>query len=162
MNGDTTLNAIKHEISSLFTSKGTNGTALFRNMAAVGISTEAASSADLTADIYSLYLDKDKFINALEESENDVKLLLVGTVDNPGILTKVESLLENILSANGYFSTKNRALNRQIENYDRKIEAANRKTEHYKSLLERKFSNMELLYSTMNKSYSQLLSAGIG
>ena len=162
LNGDTTLSAIKHEISSLFTSKGTNGTALFRNMAAVGISTEAASSAGLTSDIYSLYLDKDKFINALEESENDVKLLLVGTVDNPGILTKVESLLENILSANGYFSTKNRALNRQIENYDRKIEAANRKTEHYKTLLERKFSNMELLYSTMNKSYSQLLSAGIG
>ena len=162
LNGDTALSAIKHELSSLFTSRGTNGTTFFRNLAAVGISTEAASSAGLTSDIYSLYIDPDKFLEALEESENDVKLLLVGTVDNPGILTKVENLLESVLSNTGYFSTKNSALNREIAKYDRKIEVANRKSEHYKSMLERKFSNMEMLYSTMHKSYSQLLSAGIG
>ena len=162
LNGDTALSAIKTQLTSLFTSRGTNGTTLFRNLAAVGISTEAASSAGLTADIYSLYIDPDKFTKALNESENDVKLLLVGTVDNPGILTKVESLLENVLSTTGYFSTKNSALNREIANYDRKIETAARKSEHYKATLERKFANMEQLYSTMHKSYSQLLAAGIG
>ena len=160
LHGDVALNAIKNQLSSILTSKGTNGTTVFRNLAAVGISTEAASKA-MATDIFSLYLDTNKFTKALEESEQDVKLLLVGTVDNPGIFTRVENILENALATAGYFSTKNSSLNREIADYDKKIAKANAHADSYKALLERKFSNMELLYSQMQSSYSNLLSGGI-
>ncbi len=158
LHGDTALSGLKNQITSILTSKGTNGTTKFRNLAAVGISTESASTA-LTADIYSLYLDPEKFTKALDESENDVKLLLVGTVDNPGIFTRVETLIENMLSTSGYFSTKTNALNREINSYDSKIAKAEAQVDFYKSMLERKFSNMELLYSNMQSAYSHLFSS---
>ena len=157
LHGDVALNGIKNQITSILTSRGTNGTAMFRNLAAVGISTEAANNS-LTSDIYSLYLDPERFAKALDESENDVKLLLIGTVDNPGIFTRVETILENALATAGYFTTKNSALNRDIANFDKKIAKANSQAESYKAILERKFNNMELLYSQMQSSYSNLLS----
>ena len=160
LHGDTALNGLKNQITSMLTSKGTNGTTKFRNLAAVGISTEGASSA-MTADIYSLYLDTEKFTNALNESENDVKLLLVGTVDNPGIFTRVENLVEEMLSTGGYFTTKNNAINRDIANYDNQIAKASAKVDFYKSMLENKFSNMELLYSNMKSNYSNFISGSI-
>ena len=155
LHGDVALNAIKNEMASILTASATNGATMFRNLAAVGISTEAANSV-LTSDIYSLYLDEEQFIKALGESEAEVKLLLVGTVDNAGILTRVGNILESALSASGYFSTKTSAINRDIANFDNKIAKITQQTEAYKSLLERKFSNMENLYSTMQAAYSNL------
>ena len=96
--------------------------------------------------------------NALNESENDVKLLLVGTVDNPGIFTRVENLIEEMLSSAGYFTTKNNSINRDIANYDTQIAKASAKVDFYKSMLENKFSNMELLYSNMRSNYSNFFS----
>ena len=155
LHGDVALNAIKNEMASILTASATNGASMFRNLAAVGISTEAANSV-LTSDIYSLHLDEERFRKALDESETEVKLLLVGTVDAPGILTRVGNILDSALSASGYFATKTSAINRDIANFDKKINKITQQTEAYKSLLERKFSNMENLYSTMQAAYSNL------
>ncbi len=159
LHSDITLKSIKNQITSLFTSRGTNGVSLFRNLSAIGISTESASSA-MPSDIYSLYLDSEKFERALDTSEDEVKLLLVGTEDNPGILTKVENIIENMLSTTGYFTTKNKALQREISQYDQKIEKAQEQANSYKVMLENKFQNMEMLYSTMQSSYSNLFYSG--
>ena len=55
------------------------------------ISQEALNQAKQAYDIEAAcitemknYLDEEQFIKALEESESEVKLLLVGTVDNAG------------------------------------------------------------------------------
>ena len=157
LHNDIALRSIKKEISQLFTSSSINGYNQFRNLSAIGISTDKASSA-LTSDIYSLYLDEDKFRNALEISEEDVKTLLVGTEDNPGILTKVEQIIESAMSATGYFNSKNNSLNRQIANIDKQIARAQQRTDSYKALLERKFSNMENMYSSMQASFNNLFS----
>ena len=157
LHGDTALSGLKNQITSIFTSRAQNGTKFFRNLAAVGISTEAPSSA-MPGDIYSLYLDTEKFTNALNESEDDVKLLLVGSIDNPGILTRVENIVADMLSNYGYFNSKNKSLSRDIENIDKKIAKAQASADRYKSTLERKFQNMELLYSSMQSAYSHLFS----
>ncbi len=157
LHGDTALSGLRNQLVSILTSKGTNGTSIFRNLAAIGISTASASTA-LTSDIYSLYLDTDKFTSALDESENDVKLLLVGTTDNPGILTRVENLVEDMLSASGYFSSKASAISRDITSYENKIAKAQAAVEFYQNTLTRKFKNMELLYSSMSSAYSNLFS----
>ena len=103
----------------------------------------------------------EKFAKALEESENDVKHLLIGTVDAPGILSRVEAIIENAISGTGYFQTKTSSLNREIANYDKKIEKATQNMEFYKQMLERKFGNMESMYTAMNSSYQALISGGI-
>ena len=160
LHGDTALTGLKNQITSIFTSKAQNGTKFFRNLAAVGITTEAPSSA-MPADIYSLYLDTEKFEKALEESEDDVKLLLVGTPDDPGILTRVENIISDMLESYGYFASKDRSLARQIDNIDKKILKAQNQADRYKATLERKFQNMELLYSSMQSAYSHLFSSGV-
>ncbi len=160
LHNDIALKGIKNQITSLFTSRGTNGVSLFRNLAAIGISTESASSA-MPSDIYTLYLDPEKFERALDTSEDEVKLLLVGTENNPGILTKVENIVENMLATTGYFSTKNKSLQREIDQYDQKIEKAQAQADSYKAMLESKFQNMEMLYSSMQSSYSNLFSGGL-
>ncbi len=158
LHNDTALKSLKNQITSIFTSSGTNGVSLFKNLAAIGISTESASSA-MPSDIYSLYLDEDKFEEALDTSEEAVKLLLVGTDDNPGILIRVETIVENMLSTSGYFTTKTKSLEREISSLDTKIEKAQARADAYKAMLQNKFKNMELLYSKMQSAYSSLLSS---
>ncbi len=160
LHNDTALKSIKNQITSMFTSRGTNGVTLFRNLSAIGISTESASSA-MPSDIYSLYLDTEKFENALNTSEDEVKLLLVGTDANPGILTKVETIIEQMLTTTGYFQSKSKALDREIDRYDVKIERAQRQADSYKTMLENKFQSMEMLYSNMQSAYQNVFSGGL-
>ena len=110
----------------------------------------------MPTDIYSLYLDQDKLARAMDISEDDVKALLVGTEADPGVLTRVENIIETMLSGSGYFNSKNKALDREIERYDVKIERAKRRTESYKEILERQFHSMEMLYSKMQTSYQNV------
>ena len=110
----------------------------------------------MTNDIYSLFLNADKLENALNISEEDVKELLVGTEANPGVLTKVENIIEQMLGSGGYFVSTTKTLNRQIANFDKKIERAQNRADQYKSMLERKFQSMEQLYSNMQTSYKGL------
>lgn len=155
LHNDLALKQLKNQISSLMTSGLNIAGNQFRNLSAIGISTENASSA-MTNDIYSLFLNADKLENALNISEEDVKELLVGTEANPGVLTKVENIIEQMLGSGGYFVSTTKTLNRQIANFDKKIERAQNRADQYKSMLERKFQSMEQLYSNMQTSYKGL------
>lgn len=155
LHSDTTLKSIRKQLQSLMTSKAPLGSNQFRNLSGVGISTEDASSA-MPTDIYSLFLDEEKFERSLNISEDDVKSLLVGTDAAPGILTSVENIIENMLSTSGYFKTKTSSLDRQIKNYDKKIERAQAQSQSYKELLERRFQSMEMVYSNMQSGYQNL------
>lgn len=155
LHGDTALRSIKNQLQLMMTAKATNGSNQFRNLSGIGISTDSASSA-MPTDIYSLYLDQDKLARSMDISEDDVKALLVGTETDPGVLTKVENLIETMLSGNGYFNSKNKALDREIERYDVKIERAQRRTQSYKEILERQFHSMEMIYSKMQTSYQNV------
>ena len=46
LHGDVALNAIKTQMAGILTSRGTNGTTLFRNLAAVGISTASPNGRE--------------------------------------------------------------------------------------------------------------------
>ncbi len=155
LHNDIALKQLKNQISLLMTSGSNIAGNQFRNLSAIGISTENASSA-MTSDIYSLYLNADKLENSLNISEEDVKELLVGTEANPGVLTKVENIIEQMLSTTGYFASTTKSLNRQIANWDKKIERAQSRADQYKAILERKFQSMEQLYSNMQTSYKGL------
>ena len=155
LHNDSALKSLKNQIASLMTSGISIAGNQFRNLSAIGISTENASSA-LTNDIYSLYLDADKLEKSLHISEEDVKELLVGTEAAPGVLTKVENIIEQMLGGGGYFSSTTKSLNRKIANYDNKIERAKNSADQYKAILERKFHSMEQLYSNMQTSYKGL------
>ena len=157
---DTALRSLKNQLVLAMTGKGTATANQFRNLSGIGISTNNASS-DLPQDVYSLYLDPEKFERSLNISEDDVKALLVGTETDPGVLTRVESIIENMLTRSGYFESKTNSLDREIKNLDKKIERAQNRSDSYKAMLEKKFSNMELLYSNMQQSYGNLFSGGV-
>ena len=157
---DTALRGLKNQLVLAMTGKGTTTANQFRNLSGIGISTQSASS-ELTDDVYSLFLDPEKFERSLNISEDDVKALLVGTEANPGVLTRVETIVENMLTQGGYFQTKTNTLNREVQNLDKKIERATNQVNSYKAMLEKKFSNMELLYSNMQQSYNSLFSGGV-
>ena len=69
------------------------------------------------------------------------------------------SIIEEAVSATGYFSTTNKSINSQISRYNTKIDRANLQVETYKSNLEAKFQAMEDTISKMQNSYNSFLSS---
>ena len=155
------LKMLRNQIRSLMTSS-LAGSSVFKNLAAVGISTEAASAGNIsTANISKLKFDKDKFISAFDSDLDSLKKLLVGTEDQKGVLVQVEEAVENALaSVYGYFSTAEASMTKKITNFNNKIDKANAAVESYKARLEAKFSSMDLLISKMQNQYSSFLSGG--
>jgi len=105
-----------------------------------------------------LTFDKDKFFKAFDADQEAVKNLVVGTETSQGILTKIETVVEQALtSASGYFSSADKSYNTQISRMDNKIKKAQEAVERYRARLETKFSAMDLLISKIQTQYSSFL-----
>ena len=158
LHNQSTLRLIRNQIRSFMTSSF-GGNSTFRNLDSVGISLEAASANNIkTGNINKLSFNKEKFEQALSNNQNSLKALLVGDDTSKGILTRVEDLLEQTLSTGtGYFSSAERAYNKQIERYNNQITKANASVERYRALLERKFKSMDSLIAQMQQQYSSFL-----
>lgn len=144
------------------------GTTRFRNLSAIGIKASGSNASNIStknADIIDLSLDEETFLNAFENYEDDVKALLIGSVDengnviNKGVLVKVEELIENALTAaGGYFTTANNAYNSQLESISDKIVNGTAAIEKYRKRLEHKFSSMDIMIAGMQNQFASFLS----
>ena len=160
LHDETTLKLIRNQLRNLMTSSDA-GTTIFRNLDSIGISVDSASANNIstsTENIINLTFDKEKFIKAYEADQDAVKDLLIGSENNTGIFTKVETLVESTLqSVTGYFAVTDSSYSREISNLDKKIVKANEDIERYRERLEAKFSSMDLLIANMQQQYSSFL-----
>ena len=158
LHGDTTLKQIKNSMRQLVTTTTGQEGDVYKMLSQIGIST-AAAGADLSADTSSLTLDEDKLKQVLAEDPDAVKKVIMGTSsDGYGILSQLESVIENSLATNGYFSTTIDSLQSNMTRYNEKITRANEQIANYRSRLEAQFQAMENTISNMQSAYSGLLS----
>lgn len=157
--GDTALNAIKRSLRQLITSSTGNSDDVYTMLSQIGVST-ASAGASISADTSKLELDEDTLMKALEENSDAVKKVIVGTASNQdGLFSKLENVLENALSSNGYFTTATSSVKSEITRLNDKIERQTLVISNYKSNLEAKFQAMENTISSMQSSYSNLLNS---
>ena len=158
LSDQSTLRFIRNQIRSLMTSS-LAGVSVFKNLDAIGITTEAASGTNIsTANVNTLYFDKDKFLKAFDADLDAVKGLLVGTDANLGIFTRVENIVESALTgATGYFQSADRSYMNEISKLNEKIRKAQNDVEVYKARLEAKFSAMDQLIANIQNQYSSFL-----
>ncbi len=153
---DTMLKLIKNNLKRLVTSS-LAGSYVYKNLAAVGITTGEASN-DISTDVAALVIDKEKFMQALEDDSDSVKILLSGTTDKPGILLQMGKIVDNALSSSGYIGTTENRINKNISNLQDKIEAQSAALIKYRQKLEAKFGLMESIIGKMQHSYVNFLS----
>ena len=155
LGGESILKLMRNNLKRLMTSSLT-GAYVFKNLASVGISTGQASD-DISINVTSLLIDKDKFMDALNTDSDAVQDLLVGTKANPGIFLQANNIVESSIKTDGYFSNMANTLTKSINNIDKKITKANNDIENYRTKLQSKFHNMELTISGLQSAYANLL-----
>ena len=158
LGGESILKLMRNNLKRLMTSSLT-GAYVFKNLASVGISTGQASD-DISTNVTSLLIDKDKFMDALNTDSDAVQDLLVGTKANPGIFLQANNIVESSIKTDGYFSNMANTLTKSINNIDKKITKTNNDIENYRTKLQSKFHNMELTISGLQSAYANLLGQG--
>lgn len=154
--GDTTLSTLRSAIRSTATSKDSDAS-VYNMLAQIGISTGAATS-DISKLSDHLEFDEKKFIEAFENDSEAVKSLLIGGADNKGILSKMETTVEQALDSKGYFTSRNNSIDKQITDLKKSISNENLKIDAYQARLEKQFQNLESMISSFQSSYSSVSS----
>ena len=152
---DTMFSMMKNQLKRLMT-QTVGGTTIYRNLAAVGISTGEAQDS-ISTDVTKLLIDKDKFMQALDKDSDAVKQLLVGTTTNPGVFLKVNQIVDSTLKTTGYIASTENSINKNIKKMNTKITDLTTALNKYREQLQTKFSSMERAISNMQNSYSSFL-----
>ena len=156
LHGETTLTSLQNTLRTYANGSNTTNGGIYKLLSDIGISTSAADGNNLSTDTYTLSLDEDKFLQALQENPDSVKSILAG--DN-GIFNMMESAVEQSLSATtGYFDVKTSTLDSDISRMEEKISKQNTSIETYRARLENQFYQMELAIAQMQQNYSSFLS----
>jgi flagellar capping protein FliD len=158
LDDQSTLKFIRNQIRSLMTSSMA-GNSVFRNLDAIGITLEGASTGNIRTDnIHTLTFDREKFMQAFSADKEALKNLLVGTDSNLGVFQRVEKVVESAIDGTmGYFSSAERSYGKQLSRIDDKIQKAKTVVERYRERLEAKFASMDLLISNIQNQYSSFL-----
>ncbi len=156
LGSDPLVKLMRNQLKRLMTSSLV-GDYVFKNLAAIGISTGEASDS-ISTNVTSLLIDKDQFMNALDIDSDAVKELLVGTTTNPGIFLQASNIVNSAVNSGGYFTNLAESLTRSITKTEQKISSVSQDIENYKLRLERNFQNMETAISSLQNSYSNFLS----
>lgn len=154
--GETVLKSLRNKVRTLITSSINGGEGGYNSLADIGITT-GAYSTNTKADTTQLKLDTDKLAKALSDNADAVKNLLVGSSSSSsdGVLDKLETVLQNATnSVKGYFTTREKSYDKQIDRLDDKASNMTEKLEKYKKSLEAKFSAMDQLISSFQKQAS--------
>lgn len=161
LSDQTSLKMIRNQIRSYMT--GSLGGSYYRNLDAIGISVDAASSSNIstsTESITKLSFNEEKFKDAFTYNNTGIKYLLLGDNLNNGIFSKIEDLIENALKGvSGYFDTQKVSYNTQISTLNQQITKANKEIAIYQEQLESKFQTMDMLISNMQQQYTSFLSS---
>ena len=155
---DNMFKIMKNNLKRLMT-QTVGGTTVYRNLAAIGISTGEAQDS-ISTDVTALIIDQDKFMQALEDNSDAVKQLLVGTKDNPGLFVNVGKIIDNTLLSTGLINSTQESINKNINKLGDKISDLTQELAHYRESLENKFRNMENIIFNMQSAYSSFLGAG--
>ena len=157
---ESTLKLIRNQLRNLMTSSDA-GTTVFKNLDSIGISVASASGSNIATSnsaIISMTFDKDKFFKAFEADQDAVKALLIGSANNKGIFSKLETEVESALAGvSGYFATTEASYKQKVRDLDTKIKKANKEVDRYKARLESKFQSMDMLIAQMQQQYSSFL-----
>lgn len=156
LSGESTLENLRRSIRSGASAKQ-SGAGEYSLLAQIGISTGEAST-DLSKLTDHLELDESKLKEALEKDPEGVKALLVGGKNNSGILTNMETTVDDSLKSTGYFTTRNNSLDKENTNLKSSATAENTKIEAYQARLQAQFQAMETMISKMQSAYSSALS----
>lgn len=156
LSGESSLENLRRSIRSGASAKQ-SGAGEYSLLAQIGISTGEAST-DLSKLTDHLELDESKLKEALEKDPEGVKALLVGGKNNTGILTNMETTVDNSLKSTGYFTTRNNSLDREKTNLTSSATAENTRIEAYQARLQAQFQAMENMISKMQSAYSSALS----
>lgn len=130
-----------------------NGLSTYDSLAMIGISTgNVGKSVDESSK--TLTLDKDKFLEALQERPDELKALLVGDSDNgiTGILQTLEKKVESAIDpVNGYFAAREGSMNNQISDIDKSITRETERLDMREASLTRQFNQMDQYISQMQQ-----------
>ena len=157
---ESTLKLIRNQLRNLMTSSDA-GTTVFKNLDSIGISVASANGSNIATNnsaIISMTFDKDKFFKAFEADQDAVKALLIGSANNKGIFSKLETEVESALAGvSGYFAATEASYKQKVRDLDTKIKKANKDVDRYKARLESKFQSMDMLIAQMQQQYSSFL-----
>lgn len=156
LSGESSLENLRRSIRSGASAKQ-SGAGEYSLLAQIGISTGKAST-DLSKLTDHLELDESKLKEALEKDPEGVKALLVGGKNSTGILTNMETTVDDSLKSTGYFTTRNNSLDREKTNLTSSATAENTRIEAYQARLQAQFQAMENMISKMQSAYSSALS----
>lgn len=155
---DNMFKIMKNNLKRLMT-QTVAGTTVYRNLAAIGISTGEAQDS-ISTDVTALIIDQDKFMQALEDNSDAVKQLLVGTTTTPGLFVNVGRIIDNTLLSTGLINSTQESINKNINKLGDKISDLTQELAHYRESLENRFRNMENIIFNMQSAYSSFLGAG--
>ncbi|MBR1942735.1 flagellar filament capping protein FliD [bacterium] len=158
LHGETSLTSLRNNIRRTATSAVNNSD--LKVLANIGISTGSASNSTDTTNVNKLQIDEEKFKEALNNDPDGVKALLLGdnkgVASSGGILNKLEDITESSLEASsGYFDSKAKSYQSQIDRISTSITSAQAKVDAYKVRLQKQFNSMELAIASIQQSYSQ-------
>ena len=157
LSGDNSLNRFRNFLRTKITDLVANSP--LYSVASVGITTgDVGSEGDPSS---TLKFDKDVFLDALANNPDDVRALFLGDTDDSitGIFTTLQNYTENSLdSVDGFFATRDEALQAQISDIEDSIERAYERLEAKQDQLESQFAAMETAISQLNSQSSYLTS----
>lgn len=155
--GDSSLNRLRTSLRTEITNLVANSPLM--SLATVGITTgSVGTTGDPTSKIT---FDKTKFIEALQETPEDVRDLFLGNTSKSitGVMQKLQTYLDSSLDPeNGLFASRDAALDKQIEDLNKSIAKAQERLTSKESQLKAQFSAMEQAISKLNSQSSSLTS----
>lgn len=160
LQNETSLYSIRSNLRSAISNPVSSNTT-YKTLADIGITTGEVGTS-ITANTNQLQIDKDKFMEALQDNPEEVRKLLIGSSsDNTeGIIGDLKTITNTALdSESGYFQIKSDSLQRQVDSLNEKITKKTEEMEAYSERLKKQFDAMDQAIAQMNNQYSGLLNS---
>ncbi len=162
LSGEYSLVSLRNSLRMTATGS-VDGLSNYDSFGMIGISTgDIGKGTDETTN--TLKLDKDKFLEALQERPDEVKALLIGDSETgtTGVLQKLESKVESALDpVNGYFAAREGSMDSQISDIDKSIIRETERLDTREEYLVRQFNQMDQYISQMQQQSQALAMLGI-
>jgi len=153
--GESILKSLRNKLRNLTTAKVDDVDSTYNVLAKIGITSKLTKNSDGSKST-SFELDPAVLKTALEDDPDAVQALLTGEgTSKNGVLNKLQTVVDDALdAADGYFTTKEASLDKQVGRFEDKVERMTDSLDKYRERLEAKFAAMDTLISSLEKSAS--------
>lgn len=156
LKGESPLTSMRNKLRTLATAAVSGLTGSYTSLSSIGITTgKIGTSVDENTN--KLSVDSAKLADALAKDPDAVKKLLLGddSTNTAGVFDKLETVVDKATDqVNGYFVTKDKSYDKQIERLNDKKETMETNLEKYQKGLEAKFQAMDKLISSLQNQAS--------